>query len=69
MSSAIYSDAHYLLCHDDELEGRRIAYIIYLTPEDWTEADGGLDQPKTKGWKKNQKRFKEEEDDDCDHDD
>lgn len=29
-----------LLCHDDELEGRRIAYIYYLV-DDWTEADGG----------------------------
>ena len=30
-----------LLCHDDELEGRRIAYILYLVDEDWTSADGG----------------------------
>ena len=30
-----------LLCHDDELEGRRIAYILYLTPE-WNKEDGGL---------------------------
>ena len=29
-----------LLCHDDELEGRRIAYILYLTPS-WREEDGG----------------------------
>ena len=35
----------YLLCHDDDIhgtvEGRRIAFIYYLVPEDWTENDGG----------------------------
>jgi Rps23 Pro-64 3,4-dihydroxylase Tpa1-like proline 4-hydroxylase len=31
----------YLLCHDDELEGRRIAFILYLVPV-WTQSDGGL---------------------------
>lgn len=30
-----------LLCHDDKLEGRRIAFILYLVPESWSEADGG----------------------------
>ncbi|RWS24061.1 prolyl 3-hydroxylase OGFOD1-like protein [Leptotrombidium deliense] len=34
-----YNDV--LLCHDDQLEGRRIAFILYLTP-DWSESDGGL---------------------------
>ena len=29
-----------LLCHDDELEGRRIAYIIYLV-NSWSQEDGG----------------------------
>lgn len=29
-----------LLCHDDELEGRRIAFIYYLVPE-WSQEDGG----------------------------
>ena len=29
-----------LLCHDDELEGRRIAFIYYLVPE-WVKEDGG----------------------------
>ncbi|XP_033636963.1 prolyl 3-hydroxylase OGFOD1-like [Asterias rubens] len=33
-----YTDA--LLCHDDELGGRRIAFIFYLLPS-WTEQDGG----------------------------
>ncbi len=26
-----------LLCHDDELEGRRVAYIFYLVPRDWSK--------------------------------
>ena len=34
----LFSDT--LLCHDDELEGRRIAYIFYLVNA-WTEQDGG----------------------------
>jgi prolyl 3-hydroxylase /prolyl 3,4-dihydroxylase len=36
----------YLLCHDDDIhgtvEGRRIAFIYYLVPEDWSETDGGM---------------------------
>ncbi|XP_065184155.1 prolyl 3-hydroxylase OGFOD1-like [Sycon ciliatum] len=35
-----YEDGDTLLCHDDELEGRRIAFIYYLVPE-WTDTDGG----------------------------
>jgi Rps23 Pro-64 3,4-dihydroxylase Tpa1-like proline 4-hydroxylase len=35
----------YLLCHDDDIhgtiEGRRIAFIYYLVPDDWKETDGG----------------------------
>jgi Rps23 Pro-64 3,4-dihydroxylase Tpa1-like proline 4-hydroxylase len=30
-----------LLCHDDELEGRRIAFILYLVDPTWNESDGG----------------------------
>jgi len=41
ISCAVYQDTHRLLCHDDELAGRRIAYIMYLVPEDWKEEDGG----------------------------
>jgi Rps23 Pro-64 3,4-dihydroxylase Tpa1-like proline 4-hydroxylase len=41
MSAACYRDTDHLLCHDDELEGRRIAYIIYFVPRDWTAQDGG----------------------------
>lgn len=40
MSCARYIDGSTLLCHDDELEGRRIAYIIYLVPKDWQDEDG-----------------------------
>lgn len=36
-----YWQGNQLLCHDDELEGRRIAFIFYLVPHDWTENDGG----------------------------
>ncbi|VDO00163.1 unnamed protein product [Rodentolepis nana] len=37
-----YDKNDYLLCHDDELERRRIAFIIYLVPKDWDiEKDGG----------------------------
>ena len=41
MSAAIYQEGSYLQCHDDKLEGRRIAYIYYLVPEDWSEKEGG----------------------------
>ena len=30
-----------LLCHDDELEERHIAFIYYLVPESWSKEDGG----------------------------
>lgn len=38
---ARYDYTDYLLCHDDELEGRRIAFIWYLVPKSWREEDGG----------------------------
>ncbi len=41
MFCARYDYTDYLLCHDDQLEGRRIAYILYLVPESWREEDGG----------------------------
>lgn len=41
LSGSKYRKGNTLLCHDDELEGRRIAYIYYLVPEDWSEEDGG----------------------------
>eukprot|EP01090_Pellita_catalonica_P022152 TRINITY_DN8499_c0_g1_i3.p1 TRINITY_DN8499_c0_g1~~TRINITY_DN8499_c0_g1_i3.p1 ORF type:complete len:582 (-),score=116.33 TRINITY_DN8499_c0_g1_i3:49-1794(-) len=42
MSAAIYSNGSTLLCHDDHVEGRRIAFIYYLVPPGWDmEVDGG----------------------------
>ncbi|XP_057299979.1 prolyl 3-hydroxylase OGFOD1-like [Hydractinia symbiolongicarpus] len=41
LSCAKYSYTDFLLCHDDKLEGRRIAFIYYLVPDDWTTNDGG----------------------------
>ncbi|XP_014774688.1 prolyl 3-hydroxylase OGFOD1 [Octopus bimaculoides] len=37
---SIYEYTDVLLCHDDELEGRRIAFILYLVPP-WGPTDGG----------------------------
>lgn len=41
LSAAMYNTGSHLLCHDDDLAARRIAYIIYLVPENWTKEDGG----------------------------
>ncbi|CAH3036274.1 unnamed protein product [Porites lobata] len=41
MSCSKYEHTDTLLCHDDELEGRRIAYIFYLVPHNWDKSDGG----------------------------
>ncbi|KAK3562209.1 hypothetical protein QTP86_030355 [Hemibagrus guttatus] len=40
MSFIFPSSADVLLCHDDELEGRRVAFILYLVPP-WDLSDGG----------------------------
>ncbi|KAM4630071.1 prolyl 3-hydroxylase OGFOD1 isoform 2-T2 [Polymixia lowei] len=40
ISCAKYQYTDVLLCHDDELEGRRIAFILYLVPP-WQSSDGG----------------------------
>ncbi|MDD9953548.1 MAG: 2OG-Fe(II) oxygenase [Candidatus Woesearchaeota archaeon] len=37
---ALYGDCDYLLCHDDVVEGRNIAYILNLG-KDFTEESGG----------------------------
>src|SRR3989344_4287290 len=29
--ATLYQDTDYVLCHDDKLEGRKIAYLLYLT--------------------------------------
>ncbi|CAG0916240.1 unnamed protein product [Notodromas monacha] len=41
MSSSIYTHTDTLLCHDDDLEERRLAFMFYLTPPEWTEEAGG----------------------------
>lgn len=39
LQGSLYEDTDYLLCHDDQLEGRALAFIYYLS--DFEEADGG----------------------------
>jgi len=41
MGCSRYQYTDTLLCHDDELEGRRIAFVLYLVPA-WSRQDGGL---------------------------
>ena len=40
ISSSCYSDTDYLLCHDDNMGDRRIAFVLYLS-DNWEAADGG----------------------------
>uniref|UniRef100_A0A8C7VT23 2-oxoglutarate and iron-dependent oxygenase domain containing 1 n=1 Tax=Oncorhynchus mykiss TaxID=8022 RepID=A0A8C7VT23_ONCMY len=40
ISCAKYQYTDVLLCHDDELEGRRVAFILYFVPP-WESSDGG----------------------------
>ncbi|MFT4313142.1 MAG: 2OG-Fe(II) oxygenase family protein [Candidatus Woesearchaeota archaeon] len=39
IAGTLYQDTDFLLCHDDELEGRKIAFLVYLSTQ--TEEDGG----------------------------
>jgi hypothetical protein len=42
MSAAVYRSGGYLACHDDELDSRRVAFVLYLVDETWSlDADGG----------------------------
>lgn len=41
LSGQCYRKTDHLLCHDDRLEGRRLAFILYLVDEEWNEMDGG----------------------------
>ncbi|CAH8618168.1 unnamed protein product [Schistosoma rodhaini] len=42
LTSSLYKHGDYLLCHDDKLEGRRVAFIWYLVPDSWdSQIDGG----------------------------
>ena len=40
VSASLYEKTDYLLCHDDRLEGRKIAFILYLS-ESFAARDGG----------------------------
>ena len=37
---SLYEKTDYLLCHDDRVEDRKIAFILYL-PENFSQKDGG----------------------------
>lgn len=39
VTANLYSDTDYLLCHDDQIPGRKIAFIVYLS--DLDEGEGG----------------------------
>eukprot|EP00124_Ichthyophonus_hoferi_P002368 Ihof_evm6s158 gene=Ihof_evmTU6s158 len=39
--SAKYNDKGTLVCHDDRLEGRRVAFILYMVDNDYSKEDGG----------------------------
>lgn len=41
MSANAYVRGDFLLCHDDRLSSRRVAFILYLVPPDWSDVDGG----------------------------
>ena len=40
ISSSLYEKTGYLLCHDDRIEDRKIAFILYLS-DTFTNKDGG----------------------------
>ncbi|KAL7286175.1 hypothetical protein TKK_0019544 [Trichogramma kaykai] len=40
MTGSCYSDTDYLICHDDRLTDRRVAFILYLS-KDWSAEFGG----------------------------
>lgn len=39
LAGSLYESGDYLLCHDDQVEDRKIAYILYLSKE-FSEKDG-----------------------------
>ncbi len=39
IAGTLYQDTDFLLCHDDELDGRKIAFLVYLST--LTQNDGG----------------------------
>lgn len=36
-----YCQGQYLLCHDDRVDGRRVAFVLYLVDPAWSPLDGG----------------------------
>ncbi len=40
IGGSLYQDTDFLLCHDDQVAGRRLAYVYYLGP-DFTPKEGG----------------------------
>jgi Rps23 Pro-64 3,4-dihydroxylase Tpa1-like proline 4-hydroxylase len=42
IAGSLYEDGDYLLCHDDQLEGRKIAFLIYFSDLD-VKNSGSLD--------------------------
>ncbi|MDO8508903.1 MAG: 2OG-Fe(II) oxygenase family protein [Nanoarchaeota archaeon] len=54
VSGSLYKNCDYLLCHDDQLESRKIAFVYYLS-EGFDEKDGGefvmFDSEKGKPWR------------------
>lgn len=40
LTYSVYQQGDVLLCHDDELDTRRIAFVLYISPE-WSVEDGG----------------------------
>ncbi len=40
MGGSLYADTDFLLCHDDQVTGRKIAYIFYMC-QNFKSADGG----------------------------
>lgn len=38
---SVYTNTDFLLVHDDQREDRMVAFIFYLTSDDWTENRGG----------------------------
>ena len=42
MAGSLYKDGQYLLCHDDQLSGRKLAYIFYLSNNFGAKDGGGL---------------------------
>jgi prolyl 3-hydroxylase /prolyl 3,4-dihydroxylase len=49
MGGSMYKDTDFLLCHDDRVTGRKIAYILYLNPTFKPKEGGALALFNSKG--------------------